>query len=705
MAPRYIRKSLEGEERPTSGPISLTNFLAQHPGRKKNNKSWRPMQLSDLGDGGNNQSTELVDHDFSSLAGNFGQHLGLEPSHLASARTRPTPFDLPPLQTNMAMKMSPLSRLSSAPAGRDGSSDAPSSFARQGSADNSPASTHFGVVKEHARLFGKQLPDQIRLHQEMGQFDGQLTFIAHPNRDVSAHQWSASSFQWVNVGLYSHTRRKIEGSLASDRLRGLDVSHNTIEYFKAVAEQREINIKENGRPEDQNPPDPPNGPRLEALHLPNLSDRDRAASPSSASDSINSDQAEIRPHTSLHHAAANLGAQPTTHALQTIRRDYLEDPFVTPNRSQQPAIPVAFGLRSGGVGLTGSMNFDYKFPSKSGAPGTTGPTDLLHDSASQQLFAQRERERLSTIRHGMNSREPEHPSTLREVQFGEETTHDYGTAITYNHPPHPMSPEEAHVHQILKNKLTQLGNTARRLGPPQVDARVAIPDVPGIARTILAPPGMSIANPHRVVSTLNAKAAPYPIPTYNQDSDSCGSDISTVNAPPIAILHYSDPDSVRVPHVHEIANGLGHQTTTPQNFKGPFFTETMPTTNDPTASLAFHVSEEEKLSNWFCDGQRPARQQEYAKTLMATAEADGKNRGMAMFGAIGDGSFQYKALGKYANTPTFVGLYENLYEYVEEGRAGRADRVQGKAKADYFTRAWKPALAHQGDQGTLWFQK
>jgi hypothetical protein len=160
----------------------------------------------------------------------------------------------------------------------------------------------------------------------------------------------------------------------------------------------------------------------------------------------------------------------------------------------------------------------------------------------------------------------------------------------------------------------------------------------------------------------------------------------TANAPGI-VLQYSDPDGLRKTQQYEVANGLTQQAPTPQNFKGPFFTDSKPTTHDPTASLSVHVSEEEKLINWFRDGQRPARQKEYTRSLIAAVVARDKSRHL---GAIGEASATSEN-GPYANTGPFVRLYENLSEYVEEHRNGGGQ--------SYFTRRWKPAAPQLREPG------
>ena len=248
------------------------------------------------------------------------------------------------------------------------------------------------------------------------------------------------------------------------------------------------------------------------------------------------------------------------------------------------------------------------------------------------------------------------------------------------------------IANFKKNRLSELDGSARRSNPP-VETRIAVPEVKGLqgsARALFPPPGLTVANPHRIVSTLNANAAPYKcVSTYTRNFEDTESEVTTVNAQQIANLQYSDPDSMRPAHALEIVNGLSHQAPTAQKFKGPFFAETMPTTNDPTTSLSFHINDKEKLMNWFRDGKCPARQQEYAMTLMATADTLSKPRNTKDFGTVGDGFSRKQNHEKYENTPGFVRLYENLYEYLEESRA------EGGCK--FFTQTWKPAQSHHCD--------
>lgn len=100
--------------------------------------------------------------------------------------------------------------------------------------------------RDITEVFGNELPRSGFMDGNPGTIDGQLQFIQHPNGDVSAHQWSASRYGWENIGQFSNIRKKIEGQLAADRLKGetawQSLQQNSLAYFRTVAKQREADV-------------------------------------------------------------------------------------------------------------------------------------------------------------------------------------------------------------------------------------------------------------------------------------------------------------------------------------------------------------------------------------------------------------------------------------------------------------------------------
>lgn len=97
--------------------------------------------------------------------------------------------------------------------------------------------------REILAVFANPLPGLEFLAGQAGWRNGQVQFIQHPNGDVSAHMWSLRSYQWDNIGHFSNIRKKIEGQLAGDHLKGetayQKLQQNSLAYFRTIAKQRE----------------------------------------------------------------------------------------------------------------------------------------------------------------------------------------------------------------------------------------------------------------------------------------------------------------------------------------------------------------------------------------------------------------------------------------------------------------------------------
>lgn len=101
-------------------------------------------------------------------------------------------------------------------------------------------------TREIYDVFGNALPGRDFIDENPGASNGQLQFVQHPNGDVSAHQWSADRYIWENIGQFSNIRKKVEGQLAADHLKGetayQTLQQNTLAYFRIIAKQREAHV-------------------------------------------------------------------------------------------------------------------------------------------------------------------------------------------------------------------------------------------------------------------------------------------------------------------------------------------------------------------------------------------------------------------------------------------------------------------------------
>jgi hypothetical protein len=686
MARRFCFNNTESESEQTgqsSAPIA--GIVKLQPHRKIGHKSWRPMQASVLSEA---YGAGLENVSISSTSENMEHLLSLRklaPSaFLAAAQHRGTYHhsavvgETPSRSENLAPVIN-----------RADMAQRPFALFGTGQQESAVA-VQPDVNSHYTELFGK-LPDPIRLHEQLGNFDGQVVFIGHPNRDVSAHQWSSASFQWENIGRYAHSRGKVEGSLASDRVKGVDASRSALAYFKLAAENREKLVAQNGRA-DKDVVDsvlPPYRP--EAIHTAKTYNVSRSVAKG------------VSDHAYGIVASGQSFGEVTTPASimpkSTIKKAHLDDPFVAEPKPLQTTLPTRVQSSINLVDAKGSLDLEYTFPAKLNAP-SRPPVKHTAQVHPHERHVQAEPDVPSMLRGGIRPFEqlPEPP--LREIGFGEEAASGFAFSFRQDNRPQRAtllpSPEIIEQHAKLRDHMKPFGEHMKRsdsatLAELPGQGPIAVPRYGGqqpTARSLFPTMGMTIANPRRVVPRLDtANSAPSNISAPGVPSKAPGPEGDTTDINSTVALIFSDPDGIRQAQEHEIVNGLSQQVPTVQNFKGPFFTESMPTTHNPTVSLSIQVSEEEKLRNWFRDGHRPARQREYALSLVSAAAAGRKGR---CFGAVGEG-FGSIHKSRTENTTPFVRLYEGLSEYIEENRNG--------SDGSYFTRSWKVGSSELRDLG------
>lgn len=624
MARRLPSSNNDSTERPD--PLPLSGYISFKPARnRQGNKNWRTLELSSLNIDATAEDGLDVDAPSSPMA--YRDPTAL-PDALPSSGKQNTLLQRPATENSMPQpdKVAGMGQ----PDERQ-----PNSFTTQAVPPLDPRS-NADPLAYLTRVFGG-LPDLIHISEHTGKYDGEVVFIGHPNRNVSAHQWLAEPFQWVNVGTWSHTHRRIEGSIASDKVPS-EFPRDSIEQFKFLAESREKRALELKSLK--------NGQKLHKDTVPSIT------TPSSTEETN-------RPVGGSSHS-------PTVFGIG----QHLEDPFVTPAKQPRAAaVPLSMSNRK--ATNIGSMDFNYEFPTK------PMPMD------SHQPYVQGDRQRPSVM-----YTQSEIPTHLREVQFGEEAGSALSTPATHmktNVPQISLSPEEMQSRLQIKNKLTELGNQPRQFSLP-AEQRVAIPEMPSLNNNnirALFPPGPTVANPYRGVSTLNAKAAPYvsqyPAAQVSDASESAPSVVTAIYAP--ANLVFSDPAGA-LERSHEVVN-IDENKHTPQTFKGPYFAKSVPTTKDPVAQRTPEIGHDDKLKNWFRDGKNPPRQIDYAKSLIAAAES---NDNRDKHGAVGQHLSTAQAKTQYENTGLFVRLQENLKAYTDPD-----------TKFSPFTKAWKPAPQHLCD--------
>ena len=664
MARRFHTTDNKAElELPAHGSATSAGIIRLQPSRNKGDKFWWALQTADASESGRGSSDDSSAFDRLHQSNDRTDEALPRASSSATPSSKSSPLELLQQRSTLSNNASLLRRAGDSTPKKSGGS-------------SSTEGMHSTPEEHYSQLFGR-LPDPIYLQEQMGKFDGQVTFIGHPNRDVSAHQWSSASFQWENIGRYSYRNGKVEGSLASDRLHAVDAPHDSLQYFKLAAEAREQQ--------------PINHEHQEEYHVKTSGAMpvDINMVPSSSNVSEIATQGSTGIHGSGSLSFSSSRARPSTPLdfPRVLKGSHLEDPFVAPTVSSKFEA-ASNPYPSTDVGKKGLLDFAFQFPHKSGK--LKPSISLLATGVWVDDQVWREGERPSSTVSDSNP-----TSNLREVSFGEEAACGFPEKIDCCSSINPMASayssfEDYQSRQKLRSKLIEFGEQITQ-AQETVQKRIAMPALTSVqpsARSLFPSPGLTVANPHRVSSNLNATAPPYVgKPRLSPASEVAASEVTTGNVATSAGIYFSDPDSLRRTQDYEVANGLDQQAPTKQTFTGPFFTDSKPSTHNPTVALSIQVDEEEKLVAWFRDGQRPSRQREYANTLVSSAAAKNKSRD---FGAIGDRTHKPNQQA-HEYTGLFVRLYENMSEYAEESRNGNS--------RGYFTRAWKPASRQQRASG------
>ncbi|KAF1913554.1 hypothetical protein BDU57DRAFT_502125 [Ampelomyces quisqualis] len=378
MARRFgLRDTQVDAETSSQGSSSVLGMIKFHPSRRTGQESWRSRQSSELRGSDHNENVTMV-----------AEHMkGLLPL------TRST--------TTSALSPAVYDEVSSipehAPTLNDRKDSGQGTFAMMGAEKRSdPMETHHDINDRYVDLFGK-LPDPIRLHEQTGEFDGQVVFIGHPNRDVSAHSWSTASFQWENIGRYSHAHDKIEGSLASDLVQENDTPRNALVSFKLAAENREKLIVDGGR----------------SMEVDDIS------SPPSR-DSLETKITDANPEGVGEHAhhSRTEGVVLSSHnsPYRTIKKEHLEDPFVAKADCPQTEFDHRDQSEPKTVEMKGSLDFKYEFPGRPDTPSRPSNSDPTVTSVQG---------RMPTSTPLVRSTVYERPAqatqlSLREIDVGEE---------------------------------------------------------------------------------------------------------------------------------------------------------------------------------------------------------------------------------------------------------------------------------------------
>ncbi|KAF2271652.1 uncharacterized protein EI97DRAFT_471004 [Westerdykella ornata] len=539
---------VEGDNLPNSS-ATLAQYARQPSNRPRSgNRHFRPLEHSDLPEDDDNTYDEP--HTDSSPPGVYGG------THICQAVTNSsaemnllngyTVSDYGSLLSGVrpSMNMSPFAERITVASSLGNSYNM--------SNENSTQST-MHIIARYSELFNGRLVNSYPEGQRAGSFEGEIAFYLHPNLDLSAYQWSQRASRWDNIGLYSHKEGMIKGLLSSIHLPDSPFRRDSVEYFKAIAEQKERAQRSITTP-------------------PNLRN---AGSPGVLAE---------RPYSTPPQASASQGvAFRTNYQPLAPTKSATEDKyFFGPSSSAYTRIcrTSHASTPENDVGRGGSRNSGFQFPDHTAVANAS-----LLDPGYPQSDA------IDGYRHphsnSSNNPQPSYDMTSIADGVEENTMLSQLRSVTAELPQflrgdgQSTEPGTATVEQAFR-QVPLACEAQGSHSPPSSN--------PGMDRG--SPRGRIVAKPSESVSALRADAEPY---AYNRTaSGSTKLGICEPDAAPL--LCFLHPK-------HEIVNVTGDRGLTPQNFEGPFFTGCMPTMQNPATHLSSPSDERRKLQQ--CYTNRP----------------------------------------------------------------------------------------------------
>lgn len=533
-------------------------------------------------------------------------------------------------------------------------------------------------------VFGNALPAPEFMEQNLGHRDGQLQFIQHPNGDVSAHQWSQSRYIWENIGQFSNIRKKIEGQLAADCLKGetayQTLQQNTLGYFRTVAKQREAHVmglpfgaKEiqtlmpNIRPAQAVPSPKKTVSAADTLEPPPenliIKHDDTVSSTTGSSSQVGIDQQvpyEGYPAYAAYGGYAGYGGQryhyghpyhvPTGPRAERYSaygygaQAAYQDPFYTPDSNRDACAGLAPTLagypgRHNAYGLLGamaekpqSMNYDYHFPPP-GADARHAQTSTAAQKDTKRMNHAATRPNLSIERRSFSHLSSNEPAGSASTSLTNNRV--FGDSAVTSSRPKPVTPLSSRT--AMREHLIKLGDQAKERSLSQANIRTVLYDpfrnqssVPGEQSDKAEP--AKLASPELKRTVANPSGLPAHLqPPASQTTPSHKFN-SAVGAPPLTsaasveILKNSSPDTYWSKRATDVstpcvpATSQSQDKPTPQSFKGPFFGDYpgLPGSAAKKASPLSMKTYDQKLKDWWMNGNTFARQQEFYERVKAS---------------------------------------------------------------------------------------
>ncbi|KAK8176759.1 hypothetical protein BC567DRAFT_289038, partial [Phyllosticta citribraziliensis] len=529
-------------------------------------------------------------------------------------------------------------------------------------------SQHNQDLDEILQTFGQRLPDPVWLRANEGKSSGQVKFIQHPSRDVTAHRWSAQNFEWQEIGRYSCNRKFMDGNVTSPLfLQHVEADPSrtqSLKYFAKLANDYSGYIQSRPPSLDSTPLNYASRPSLNLN--PSLHDPARYDSLSSIASSHAMELPSLANLSLADRPAVLQSSRPTQRNSMSMHLQGLgaaeDDPFtesISP-RNTRAFVPSSDALRRSTIMQDANMmDFAFRFP----PPGMLNQQrdDSIYDASDRDdssvissdrraFFAEQERKRTQQMRqsvlnpgthshlneelfHSMQAQQRDHDHTITTMYHREIPAQEPVTAI--------FAPEEYQPTMIL-----QRGGTTYSSQTDESRARMreylnrTANELPSHNTTHLAPMVS--------VRSDSTEAASRPL------EDSSGQWLmpptrptSSISQASRGVLQSSDPESDQAQSTALVFNAINSETT-PQNFDGPFFENEEPSSDNPNVNRTTLKAPEEEFEEWWTSGSTYQRQKDYLESLNAAGAGQGSSA---------------------VTNQLMVSLYERLRPYIRDAGA------------------------------------
>lgn len=444
---------------------------------------------------------------------------------------------------------------------------------------------------------------------------------------------------WENIGQFSNIRKKVEGQLASDRLKG-ETAHqtlqqNTLAYFRTIAKQREANAM-----------GLPFGAKEIQAAMPHPRPNELAAAPTGLKETTKDKiPSEMRQATEPDTVANPLGdpvdaaagsrlkppGQPflpermyygPTHGQQPVN----DDPFYSCTFQQiygsnpymyqtNPFLGIAQRSQAQ------ALNYDFHFP-PAGNQATAVPGQRYPQFHTPAIYNHIAFNNPSDM-YGTPASEIEAPQPKPVVPFGNRTS---------------MSDQLWKISETAKERNLSQTNISRTVlyDPYQNQAVVAKPEPQKSPEKQDVLPSGPIFSQNVAGKKLQPPASFDPT-SANFFPTVLALQIGQQSSSPVATaiekcLQESSPDTYwsKKPYDHStpLTTTAVEPKPAPQNFKGPFFTageSVHGSDTKTTSSSASKKTYDEELKDWWTFGNKFARQEEFFESIMAAHKASNSN--------------------------------------------------------------------------------